>query len=227
MGLNMAKNKTLYILLVALLGLLVLSVAAIIATPLWTPQGGWCGGQWNVFQPGRGWGMGHHGGWGQGGWNSYITVDRDNVVKYAEDYAKSYSSNLEVKVVEEYTNNFYVIVWDTQRDIGAFELVISRNGGVHFEPHSMMWNTLYGPHSIGKTEWPISIEEAKKIAQNWIDANFPGGVVVEEYVFPGYYTFHFKINGEMQMLSVNAYNGQVWFHSWHGGYIGEVLEDEH
>ncbi|MCU7787654.1 hypothetical protein ODS41_06965 [Pyrobaculum sp. 3827-6] len=42
------------------------------------------------------------------------------------------------------------------------------------------------------------------------------------YAFPGYYTYHFKIGDDMQMLSVNAYSGIVWFHSWHGKYLGEV-----
>jgi len=41
-------------------------------------------------------------------------------------------------------------------------------------------------------------------------------VIEEEYTFSGYYTFHFEVNGEMQMLSVNGYSGAVWFHSWHG-----------
>jgi len=39
--------------------------------------------------------------------------------------------------------------------------------------------------------------------------------------FYGYYTMDVKKNGMvLGMLSVNAFSGQVWYHSWHGGYIG-------
>jgi len=38
--------------------------------------------------------------------------------------------------------------------------------------------------------------------------------------FHGYYTLHFQRAGQIAgMLSVNGSSGQVWFHSWHGGFI--------
>jgi len=37
---------------------------------------------------------------------------------------------------------------------------------------------------------------------------------------PGYYTFDFGRNETESMLSVNAYSGQIWVHTWHGSYIG-------
>ncbi len=158
---------------------------------------------------------------------SYTTIDRSNVVSYVENYVKTIGQQFEVRVIEEYTGNFYVIVWDKERSMGAFEILVYRNGVIHPEPHSMMWNTLYGPHASGSVGWHLSLEDAKTIAQKWLEENYPGSEIVEEYIFPGYYTFHFKADGEMQMLSVNAYTGQVWFHSWHGNYIGNVFgEDE-
>ncbi len=40
--------------------------------------------------------------------------------------------------------------------------------------------------------------------------------------FPGYYTVDFEVNGQTAgMLSVNAYTGQVWYHTWHGQFLSE------
>lgn len=68
---------------------------------------------------------------------------------------------------------------------------------------------------------------ARKIAEQWLRANMPGSEIKEEYIFPGYYTFHFKTpNGGMQMLSVNAYTEYVLFHIWQGKYLRTVYETE-
>jgi hypothetical protein len=68
----------------------------------------------------------------------------------------------------------------------------------------------------------IGEEQARSIAQSWLSRYFPGAEIEEVYTFPGYYTYHFKIGDDLQMLSVNAYSGAVRFHSWHGKYLGEV-----
>ncbi|MPN19611.1 hypothetical protein SDC9_166983 [bioreactor metagenome] len=39
---------------------------------------------------------------------------------------------------------------------------------------------------------------------------------------PGYYTFDFGRQEIEGMLSVNAYSGQIWVHTWHGFYLGEM-----
>ena len=39
--------------------------------------------------------------------------------------------------------------------------------------------------------------------------------------FYGYYTLDVKKDGMvLGMISVNAFSGQVWYHTWHGGFIG-------
>jgi len=39
--------------------------------------------------------------------------------------------------------------------------------------------------------------------------------------FYGYYTLHVLKDGQIYgMLSVNGYTGQVWYHSWHGPFLG-------
>ncbi len=159
-------------------------------------------------------------------WGSYMNVNDTNVAEYVNNYVAALGPNLEVKTIEKYSNNYYVLVWDASRNMGAFELLVFYNGFIHPEPHSMMWNTLYGPHASGALNYPIGLEEARGIAERWVSSRFPNATIVEEYAFPGYYTFHFRYGDQMQMLSVNAFTGQVVFHEWHGTYIGNVLEHE-
>ena len=66
-----------------------------------------------------------------------------------------------------------------------------------------------------------STADAQKIAQTWLDANQPGSTTEQPDQFYGYYTVHIldanhKVTG---MLSVNAYTGAVWYHTWHGAFI--------
>lgn len=104
-----------------------------------------------------------------------------------------------------------------------------RDGRVTPEPGpNMMWNRKYG-HMSGMmssggytADMPISPEEALTIARNYLDRAMPGATVGEETdTFYGYYTVHLvRDGGIVGMLSVNGYTGQVWYHSWHGGFIG-------
>ncbi|MEL9991238.1 MAG: hypothetical protein QXP98_08400 [Thermoproteus sp.] len=142
-------------------------------------------------------------GWGYGG---YIVND-GNVVEYVAE-----KTGYKVLDVEKYEYNYYVIVGDADGRPVA-ELLVYSNGLIHPEPQSMMWRG---------EPMRLSLNDAYKIAESWLAQNFPGAEIVENYTFPGYYTFHFMWNGDMQMLSVNAYNGAVWFHTWHGRYLGEI-----
>jgi len=69
-------------------------------------------------------------------------------------------------------------------------------------------------------EMSIDEDNAKSIAQEYIDEYFPGSTVIESTQFYGYYTFDFGMNDKIQgMLSVNGHTGQVWYHGWHGNFI--------
>jgi hypothetical protein len=49
---------------------------------------------------------------------------------------------------------------------------------------------------------------------------FPVGIDEAE-AFYGYYTLHTLKNGQVErMLSVNGYAGAVWYHTWHGPFLG-------
>jgi len=73
----------------------------------------------------------------------------------------------------------------------------------------------------------VTADQAKTIAQKWLDANQPGSTPGDQPdAFYGYYTLHTLKDGQITgMLSVNAYTGQVWYHTWHGAFIGMESEE--
>ncbi len=92
----------------------------------------------------------------------------------------------------------------------------------------MMWNTKYGMMSgmmwgtpASSSEMSVDKEKTKQYAERFIDSYLTGGEMEEADRFYGYYTFHIQKDGQIYgMLSVNGYTGQVWYHSWHGRFLG-------
>ena len=81
-----------------------------------------------------------------------------------------------------------------------------------------------GPQSQGPlaptTPMTVTPEQAKAVAQKWLDQYQPGSSTEEPDQFYGYYTVHTLKDGKVSgMLSVNGYTGQVWYHSWHGAFV--------
>ena len=152
----------------------------------------------------------------------------------AEQYvAQLNNPDLAVREVEEYTQNFYVQVYEKSIGIGAFELLIDKyTGSIYPEQGpNMMWNTKYGIHSgmmgwfTGSPTEPMTVtaEQAETYAQQYLDAYIPGTTVGEAEAFYGYYHVMVLSQGEgYGMLSVNGYTGQVWYHNWHGTFIQEI-----
>ncbi len=84
----------------------------------------------------------------------------------------------------------------------------------------------YGTGTL-TADMPVTEEQAKGFAQQFLDANLPGVTVGEADAFYGYYTLHTLRDGQIEgMLSVNGYNGAVWYHNWHGPFI-QMKEFEH
>ncbi|MGC9398781.1 MAG: hypothetical protein ACP5HM_06565 [Anaerolineae bacterium] len=144
--------------------------------------------------------------------------------------------DLEIAEVMEFERNFYVIVKESDTGVGAMELLVDRNtGAVGPEPGpNMMWNAKYGMHGRGMMDWrrtdlenTLTEDEVLEIAQHWLDSNRPGARADEHAdVFHGYYTLHTLKDGEIDgMLSVHGNTGQVWYHTWHGDFIGMVEAD--
>ena len=146
------------------------------------------------------------------------------------------SSDFRIREMMEFSNNFYVIVQEKSTGINAFELLVDRYTGRVMPEYgpNMMWNTKYGmmkrmmgiSQGTPTADMTISTQKASEYAQRWLDANNPGAKVEEPETFYGYYTIDVSKDGSTYgMLSVNGYTGDVWYHSWHGKFIGMVEYD--
>jgi len=193
-------------------------------TPTYANQGygGWgrCGGRW-----------------GNGAGYQTTTATTPLTIAQATDVAKTYVASLNnpdltVIEVEEYANNFYVLVSEKSTGNGAFELLVNKyTGVVRPEPGpNMMWNTEYA-FGNGFCNWlsgtttatpTVTVEQAKINAQQYLDSYLQGATVGDVTAFSGHYTIEVLSNGAPYgMLSVNAFTGQVWYHNWHGAFVQE------
>jgi hypothetical protein len=141
-------------------------------------------------------------------------------------YLHQLNEDLQINEIMEFTNHFYIIVQEQSTGIHAFELLLDRlTGQIGPEPGpNMMWNQKYGHMGMmdnPTASMPIDIDEATWYAQNWLNANFSGADVEDGKAFYGYYTMDIARDGSIfGMLSVNGFTGDVWYHNWHGEFIG-------
>jgi len=180
---------------------------------------------------------------GMGGWSDVQPdgADRltlDQAVEAVEGYLVAYGdTDLAVAEVMEFTQNFYAEVEEQSTGIHAFELLVDPyTGAIHPEPGpNMMWNAKYG-HMRGRwgygsgqptADMPVSPEQAQEYAQDYLDTYLPGTNADEAEPFYGYYTLHVVQDDQIVgMLSVNGANGQVWYHNWHGDFVGMTGDHE-
>ena len=157
------------------------------------------------------------------------TVD----IKKAEQLVTEYlnrlgAKNLKIEEIMEFEYNLYALIVETDTDKAAFELLVDPFTGAirpEFGPN-MMWNTKYGMMGSGvgaASGNTISEEQAVKIAADYLSRVRGGGPYeVHGDEFYGYFTFDYQKGGQiLGMLSVNSFTGQVWYHGWHGGFLGE------
>jgi hypothetical protein len=207
-------------------GLLIIGIGAIAASLLLAVGGIGAGRMtgWSNGGPGGMMGRTFNGG------NGDIGMDR--AVKIAQGVASSYpSGGLTADEVIEFSGNYYASIREKATAIGAFEILIDRSSGsVTREPGpDMMWNAKYsmmgggmmGGFGVrGSGPMNVTTQQAKDVAQRWLDANQTGTSANAPDSFYGFYTVDFQRAGRLVgMLSVNGYSGQVWFHSWHGSFI--------
>jgi len=179
------------------------------------------------------------------------TITIDNAVQLFESYlSRLGNANLALHEVEEYKNNFYATYYEKNTGIFAFQMLIWKPGSIWTggmmgngmmsgivmpEPGpNMIWNTKYGVmggmmgiYRQTPTSMTVTSEQAKTIAQQYLDSSFSGTSAGDVDTFYGYYNVDVLSNGNtFGMLSVNGYTGQVWYHSWHGAYIQTVTISE-
>jgi hypothetical protein len=177
------------------------------------------------------------------GWNGYVgsayskngaAITIDTAVTVAQRYLTSLNNpDLAIDEVEEYTLNFYVLYYEKSNGFGAFEMLLDKySGNIYPEMGpNMMWNTKYGMmngmmgtyRGTPTATMPITIDQAKTIAQQYLNTSLPGATVGDVTPFYGYYHVDVLSAGNTYgMLSVNGYTGQVWYHTWHGNFIQQV-----
>ena len=178
--------------------------------------------------------------------NQTITIA--NAVQLFKNYLTGLGNpNLALHEVEEYQNNFYATYYEKSTGIFAFQMLIWKPGspwtggmmgngmmsGVVMPETgpNMMWNTKYGVmggmmgvyRQTPTSNMTVTPEQAKAIAQQYLDSSFSGTSAGDVDTFYGYYNVDvLKASNTFGMLSVNGYSDQVWYHSWHGTYIQTV-----
>jgi hypothetical protein len=193
--------------------------------------GGMMGGQ--GFGPGMMGSGGMMGRWGTTSAQAQPINSLDDARQAFQRYVDATGNkNLVLDDVLQFRWNYYAIVKDTSTGQGAFELLANPQSGAVFPEMGpgMMWNTEYG-HMAGSgmiggyssrpsVQPTVSPDQAQQIAQEWLNQNQPGSDTEPPDSFPGYYTLHVTKDGAVAgMLSVNAYTGQVWYHTWHGAFV--------
>ncbi len=157
----------------------------------------------------------------------------DQAVTRAQQYVASLN-NADLSVVEvmEFSNNFYIRVKEKSTGVNAFEVLVDKYGGT-ISPErgpNMMWNTKYSPMSNMMGGWfassaqnTVTPTQAKDKTQQYLDAYMNRAKVADDAdAFYGYYTIDILRDGKtFGMLSVNGASGAVWYHTWHGTFIGE------
>ena len=184
---------------------------------------------------------------GQGYDRFGITGQRQTAVQVQQavvTYLAGYYNNPDLAVVElmEFEQNFYAQVAEKFTEINACELLIDPYTGAvqpEYGPNRV-WNSKYGQLSdmggmipsstldglatlLPTAKMPVTADQASKFAQQYLDAQKTRLTVEKSLnVFYGYYTVHSldKAGNTVGMLSVNGYTGQVWYHIWHGKFIG-------
>jgi hypothetical protein len=195
--------------LVAAVGLLVASIA-------WVAGAGWGP---SVIGPGAMMGPGGMMAPGMAIAGDGPVRDLDDAQRAAARFAGQWG--LTVGEVMQFDNGFYAELAEPTGKLATEVLVDPRSGAVQVEfGPAMMWNTTYGMHPLGVGTTAVGAERAQAIADRWLQANRPGENAGDAEAFPGYYTLHTLRGGHVVgMLSVNAANGAVWYHNWHGRFI--------
>ena len=168
------------------------------------------------------------------------------MIPIAEQYIASYRlEDLAIEEVMEFENHYYVEVEEPSTGHHAFEFLIDRNTGTATpEPGpNMMWNLKYGHMTQGMkgtggsfngfgndgSNMTLSEDDAYEAAQLYL-SSLGTGLEADDHAaaYYGYYTLHTVRDGQIVgMLSVNGFTGEVWPHTWHGTYLGQLGSEVH
>ena len=189
------------------------------------------GRMWSPGPAGRGFGPGGMmgGSWQPGPSAQPLTSFSDAEQAFQGYVSATGNPDLRLDEIMQFQFNYYAIVREQSTHQGAFELLADPATGVvvpEFGP-TMMWNTKYGHMGWWWSQQPgepsVDRGQARRIAQHWLDQSQSGSTTVTVDVFPGYYTVDVLNDRVISgMLSINAYTGQVWPHTWHGAFVASA-----
>lgn len=185
-----------------------------------------------------------------GGWGGLADVEPLSIEEAQQavaDFLTEWDGDgLAVGEIMIFENHAYAQIVDAAGGEGAFEVLVDPlSGSVYPEPGpNMMWNTEYGHMAGGgmmggqygsmmhgwsrpQGDPEVTAEDAVARAQAYLDEYLPGATTdAHADVFPGYYTLHVLRDGQIVgMLSVNAFSGDVFPHTWHGDFV--EMSEEH
>jgi hypothetical protein len=147
-------------------------------------------------------------------------ITQDTALRNMQNFSQQYGSRVEVEDFMVFSGNYYAVLKDLNSSQYIAEVLVDRHSGsAYAEPGpNMMWNTRLGA-GRAKAEVDYDVDGAEKLAGDFLTGYLPGAKILESKAMPGYYTFDFGRQEIEGMLSVNAYNGQIWVHTWHGSYL--------
>ncbi|MCA9840079.1 MAG: hypothetical protein KC422_24425 [Trueperaceae bacterium] len=156
-----------------------------------------------------------------------VPISIEDATALFERYATEFGNGTQIKDVMAFSSNYYAQLVDADGN-GIGELLVDRYRGIVTpEPGpNMMWNGRAGMMGFsfsGPTQFDETAAEER--ANTFLTTYLPGATVKEGQSFSGYYTFdygHEEIEG---MLSVNAFTGEIWPHTWHGAYLRSAMEE--
>ena len=98
---------------------------------------------------------------------------------------------------------------------GAGGMMGAGDGGMMGSSGGLSWAPKDAPVS-GQLTGPQAIA----VADRWLAERDSSLSVPDADAFPGFYSMEIERNGKIVgMLSVNAFSGAVWNHSWHGAFV--------
>jgi hypothetical protein len=149
-------------------------------------------------------------------------ISSKDALQRMESFARQYGSNVEVEDFMAFSGNYYAVLKDTDNNLSLAEVLVDRySGSAYPEPGpNTIWNTRYGSGRVGAGGTAYDLAGAKRLAEDFLKVYLPGAKIMEANALPGYYTFDFGRQEIEGMLSVNAYSGEIWVHTWHGFYLG-------
>jgi hypothetical protein len=155
-----------------------------------------------------------------------LTVDtaKERVATALKDWGYA---ELAIDSVVAFQGDFYAVAKDKTSGKAALELYVDADYGTVTASGVAGWNTKYGrsltwPLASGKT---ITADEAKKLAQDWLDRSRTTVKYELKVVeLPGYFSVQMYDGGTLSgLMAVNAYTSQVWYRGGRGGRFTAVV----